>query len=176
MSTNDIESELSYAYLHAVAAMAGMSVQPGTRHDDNDGVDATLTYLGPTDHPYFTRVSLAIQLKATVAATGNLPYHHSYFLQGTKRYNKLRKKDSPNAKFLVVLFLPDDHTQWLTCTSEQLVLKKAAYWVNLYGAEESDNETGVTVYLPKGNVLTPDSLLKLVNCAVTDTIPPYKKP
>lgn len=176
MNTNDIECELSYAYLHAVAAMAGMSVQPGTRHDDNDGVDAIVTYLGPTDHPHYTRWSLDIQLKATIAQTGNLPDHHSYFLQGTKRYNKLRKKDSLNGRFLVVLFLPDDHTAWLTCTSEQLVLKKAAYWVNLYGAEESDNGTGVTVYLPKANVLTPESLLKLVNWSVTDTIPPYQKP
>ena len=33
----EIESELSYAYLHAVAARAGMSCEVSGRHTDKDG-------------------------------------------------------------------------------------------------------------------------------------------
>ncbi len=43
LSSNDIESELSYAYLHAVASKAGASLQSATRHQDNRGIDAMLT-------------------------------------------------------------------------------------------------------------------------------------
>ena len=37
----NIESELSYAYLHAVASRAAMSCRDGNRHEDNNGIDAT---------------------------------------------------------------------------------------------------------------------------------------
>lgn len=38
--TNDIEAELSYAYLHAVASKAAVCCKAGNRHDDNAGIDA----------------------------------------------------------------------------------------------------------------------------------------
>ena len=40
LSPPNIESELSYAYLHAVASKAGMACNAGSRHEDNNGIDA----------------------------------------------------------------------------------------------------------------------------------------
>lgn len=174
--TTDIESELSYAYLHAVAAKAGMSCKFGDRHDDGAGVDAELTYRGNTSHPYIRHVQLNIQLKATVKDTGTYPDHFSYWLQGKKRYEKLRTNDSELYKILVVLLLPNNPNDWLNCTANELVMKNAAYWVCLYGASACANETGETVYLPKVNLLTPTELLKLVELAVNKNIPTYQKP
>ena len=42
MST-DVESELSYAYLHAVVANAGYECALSGRHSDNAGVDLVFT-------------------------------------------------------------------------------------------------------------------------------------
>ena len=42
MTENDIMAELSYAYLHAVAARAGFGCQAGSRIDDGASVDAIL--------------------------------------------------------------------------------------------------------------------------------------
>ncbi len=47
LSVQNIESELSYAYLHAVAAQAGVSCTQGSRHEDNHGIDARLLGLAP---------------------------------------------------------------------------------------------------------------------------------
>ena len=47
LSSQNIESELSYAYLHAVASHAGASCSVGSRHEDNTGVDARLVGWGP---------------------------------------------------------------------------------------------------------------------------------
>ena len=47
LSANNIEAELSYAYLHAVASKAGVGCKLGSRHDDNAGIDAELTGWGP---------------------------------------------------------------------------------------------------------------------------------
>jgi len=42
-SSLDIESELSYAYIHAVAAHAGMECCITGHHSDNRGIDARIT-------------------------------------------------------------------------------------------------------------------------------------
>jgi hypothetical protein len=67
LSSNDIESELSYAYIHAVAAASGMSCKVGDRHDDNHGVDARITaWLEPHGNDLI-EVDFNVQLKATIA-------------------------------------------------------------------------------------------------------------
>lgn len=43
LSEQNIEAELSYAYLHAVASRAGFSCEYRNRHLDGAGVDATIT-------------------------------------------------------------------------------------------------------------------------------------
>jgi hypothetical protein len=171
-----MESELSYAYLHAIAGKAGMSCKAGDRHDDGHGVDAEINYRGITSHAYLKHMQLNIQLKATIASPGNHPDFVSYFLSGLSRYEKLRTNDSHIYKILAVLFLPSDPTSWLTCTVDELILKKSAYWTCLYGAELSTNESGQTIYLPKSQLLTPDELIRLANLAVHKNVPNYQRP
>jgi hypothetical protein len=60
-----------------------------------------------------------------------------------------------------VLFLPEDPSQWLVHTEDGLVSKRCAYWVCLRGAAPCDNKTGQTVYIPRPNWLSHDSLRKL---------------
>ena len=66
----NIESELSYAYLHAVASKAGMACSVGSRHEDNNGVDATLTAWGPFNNGgYLTEVDIKVQMFTPQALT-----------------------------------------------------------------------------------------------------------
>jgi hypothetical protein len=46
LTDNNIEAELSYAYLHAVAAKNAMACRAGDRHEDNNGIDAQLSAWG----------------------------------------------------------------------------------------------------------------------------------
>ncbi len=41
---------------------------------------------------------------------------------------------------------------------EQLILRRCAYWVSLAGLPQSNNETAVTVSVPRTNVLTVQAL------------------
>lgn len=43
---NDIKSNLSFSYIHAVASRLGGSCQPTDKTADNMGVDARLTFQG----------------------------------------------------------------------------------------------------------------------------------
>ena len=162
LSPPNIESEMSYAYLHAVAAKAGMACSASNRHEDNNGIDATLTAWGPfIGGGYLTEVDIKVQLKATIAAPADSGANLSYFLSGVNRYNDLRTATVDAARILVVLFLPADAGEWLSHTADELALRKCAYWQSLRGAPDTSNGSGVTVHLPKAQMFTPQSLTDL---------------
>ncbi len=158
---NDVESELSYAYLHAVASKAGAACVNCNRHEDNRGVDAKITAWGPfpgSTGRDLEEVDLKIQLKATVATPTISGGHISYFLNGVNRYDDLRKEALATHRILVVMFMPANSADWLNISEDELVLKKCAYWVSLRGAPPSTNKSGETVYIPQAQIFNPDSL------------------
>ena len=162
LSPPNIESELSYAYLHAVASKAGMACSSGNRHEDNNGIDATLTAWGPfANGGYLTEVDIKVQLKATVAVPTDDGTNFSYFLSGVTRYDDLRTETVEAARILVVLFLPADAQEWLNHSEDQLALRKCAFWQSLRRAPATTNGSGATVYLPKAQMFTPQSLIDL---------------
>jgi len=176
LSSNDIEAELSYAYLHAVAAKAGVGCKVGSRHDDNSGIDAELTGWGPfPGGGYLEEVDLKIQLKATIKSPGTGGEHCSYSLQGIQRYDDLRNEALGTPRILVVLFLPNDPDQWLHHAEDALTLRRCAYWVSLRGAEPSDNQTAQTVYLPRTQRFDPDGLQILMARLSRNEVPRYRE-
>ena len=138
------EEALSKAYVHGVAAAAGYTTAD---YDyDRSGTDL-LVQGGGTLSPM-----LALQLKATVnfrplQATGGERF--SFQLKAAA-YEWLRR-DSLVPRLLVVLDLPRAEREWITITTEELVLRRCAYWLNLHGSPEvSANRP--TVHIPKSQV------------------------
>lgn len=175
---NNIESELSYAYLHAVASRAGMNCKVENRHGDDYGVDALVDYFDNIPNTYRTDVSLRVQLKATKNKGTETSTHIAYPFKFTKaeHFTRMCTDSGEPHRILAVLFLPDDPSAWLTCSPSELVLKNAAYWVCLYGADVPTTTTSKTIYLPKQNLLTPDSLVELCREIGQKNIPLYKQP
>jgi hypothetical protein len=163
LSLQNIEAELSYAYLHAVAATAGMSCAVSDRHLDNAGVDAAISandQFAPDS--VYTDLTLHVQLKATTKQPTEAKGRLSYFMHDVKRYDKLRTAKAVPPRVLVVLFLPVNLDEWVTWSIDRLVLQKCALWVSLRGANPSTNRTGETVYLPQNQVFSPDGLKDLM--------------
>jgi hypothetical protein len=158
----DIEAQLSYAYLHAVASHAGVACQEATRARDNAGIDATLHWIhdfGPAAK--LTEISLHIQLKATVQTPAQSDGKLSYFLRETEQYDRLRTDSAMPPRIMAVLFLPANHAEWLHYSPERLVLQHGAYWVSLVDAPPSMNKTGQTIRLPRTHQLSPSGLQDL---------------
>ena len=177
LSPPNIESELSYAYLHAVASKAGMACSPGSRHEDSNGIDASLTAWGPfADGGYLTEVNIKVQLKATIKDPVDDGTKLSYFLAGVNRYNDLRTETVDAARILVVLFLPVDAQDWLNQSPDELALRKCAYWQSLRGAPDTTNASGATVYLPKLQMFTPEGLTRLAARLSRRDFPVYPAP
>jgi len=132
LTRNDIEAELSYSYLHAVAARAGFGCEYAGRPSDNAGVDVYLRIkerlAADSIHSNFP---IEVQLKATSKAPALEAARYSYWLDDIKRYDELRESSAPMPKLLVVLFLPEDAKRWLEHSEEALIARRCAYWVSL---------------------------------------------
>jgi hypothetical protein len=171
LSSQNIESELSYAYIHAVAAAAGAECNCTGRHSDNAGVDAKLTGWGPFDVPTLRQeVDINVQLKATTKSPVLIQSKLSYSFSGIAKYDDLRSDQVSTPRILVVLFLPQDQSAWIEHSFDALSLKKCAYWVSLRGAPPSTNATSQTIYLPETQRFDRDGLRRLFaeigNCNV----------
>lgn len=161
LSTQNIESELSYAYLHAIASRAGIICEKSGRHSDDAGVDAVLRVKGKlAEDSILTQFPVEVQLKATkrVPYENNSRYSHSI---NVKNYNELRSTNTGAPQLLIVLFLPEDAENWLTHSEEYLVARRCAYWVSLRGAPATDQDS-ITVFIPRANMLSVEVLMKLM--------------
>jgi hypothetical protein len=178
LSLNDVESELSYAYLHAVASAAAASCSWTGRHEDNAGVDAKIVGWGPFPNGgYRQEVDLKVQLKATAATPAIFSGCLSYNLKGVSRYNDLRSDAVSTPRILVVLFLPGtSECDWITHTNDALSLHKCAYWASLRGAPESPNKSGQTIYLPQSQRFDVGGLRNLFSMISRQEAPHYQPP
>ena len=71
--------------------------------------------------------------------------------------------ETQTPRLLFVLDLPEEEDQWLTITEDELVLRRQAFWLNLRGSEATENQTSVTVSIPRENVFDINSLRVLMD-------------
>jgi hypothetical protein len=156
---NDIKEELSYAYIHTLAARAGFSCDRPAK--DRQSMDVIVHSEGPVCQDFqFHQAQLGLQLKATACApptTGQIS-----FALPINNYNDLRRLQVI-PRLLVVFLMPLESDQWVDHQIEEhLLSRRCAYYLNLCGAPPVDNETNRTVHVPRGNVLTVESLTELM--------------
>jgi hypothetical protein len=155
LSSQNVEAELSYAYLHAVASRAGFGCEYAGRHLDDAGVDAVVSENGRflAADSVLGSFALHVQLKATAAVPSEHDGNFSYRLT-LPHYNKLKETRIGIPRVLVVLFLPNNPADWLLHSEDGLIARRCAYWVSLYGAPESTNESYQTVRIPRAQALS----------------------
>lgn len=107
LTRNQIEAELSLAYLQAVAAVETFAVD--IPHVDSDSVDAVISGKGKIDSASLRHSPrIEVQLKASVNAhpngNGDIPFDLTL-----KNYDDLRA-DTLLPRLLILLVLPEEHT------------------------------------------------------------------
>ena len=148
----DQKEGLSLAYVKALAARAGFST--AVPEPDRDSVDVRIMAGGPR------RPALDLQLKATADLAEAQDGFRRFRLR-IKNYDDLRV-ETQTPRLLVVLDLPPEEAQWMTVTTEELVLRRRAYWMSLQGHEEVVRQETVTVRIPEGNVFDVATLQTLM--------------
>ncbi len=163
LSEQNIEAELSYAYLHAVATRAGFACEIASRHLDGAGVDAEIHEDGRLLAPdsQLQAFTLHVQLKATRVEPVVQDNRFSFSLP-VRQYDRLRQVRLAIPRLLVILFLPENPVEWLHHTEDGLVARRCAYWVSLRGAPDSPNEATQTIYVPRRQQLSPEGLTEIM--------------
>jgi hypothetical protein len=154
MTENEQKQQLSFAYVHAVAARAGFACdRPSV---DDDSVDAVIGASGLVNGRSLIRSPrVEIQLKAT--SQDILHEDHLAFSLPVKNYDDLRGETLvPRA--LVVLHLPADPQEWLEQSEDELIARRCAYWVSLHGRPDPSSRQNVTVRLPRKNLFSVENL------------------
>jgi hypothetical protein len=160
LAGTDREEQLSLAYVHAVAAAACYVV--AARNLDRDGIDIQIQAGGDM------RPCLDIQIKATV----NLgPAQNGVFRYPLKKRNyDLLLLEVMVPRILVVLELPKNEREWVNVTSEQLILRRCAWWTSLVGQPETKNKESVTVSIQNDRRFDVDGLQTLMERARTGSV------
>lgn len=131
------KERLSVSWLAAMASVAGLACDEPK--SDTDSIDLTLSARGPL------RPKLDVQMKATTNADirdGDLSFRLS-----RKNYDDLRARRTVPL-ILVVVELPKQDSEWMDFRTEELLLRRRAWWASLRGAEEISTETR-TVVVPR---------------------------
>lgn len=151
---SDIGEQLSYAYVHAIASKAGFSFE--RRNIDKDSIDASIHAKGKlVSNSVWTSPCIELQAKSTTNC--DIDGNYFKFPLSLKNYNDL-KNDRLVPTILVVLFLPQNVDEWLVHNEEMLIARKCAYWISLKDKPETQNESSVTIKIPKVNIFSPSSL------------------
>lgn len=156
LTVPDQKEGLSLLYIKALATRAGFATS--VPEPDRDSVDLRIHAGGPR------RPNLDFQVKATVDLGGPRAGFRRFRLS-VKNYDDLRIPTRV-PRFLMVLDLPKDESQWMTVTAEELVLRRCAYWLSLQeGHDEGVDQKKVTVRIPERQILDVETLQALMERA-----------
>jgi Domain of unknown function (DUF4365) len=154
MSLNTQKEDFSYAYIYAVASSVGYSLQAATRRLDDSGIDATITVPGKINSRRLPRFD--VQIKST--SRNILNSESIKFRLTAKNYDELRENDPFVPQLLIVVLIPSDINNWLSQTEESLCLKRCAYWFSLRGRPPLDQQSTITIEIPRQNIFSPNAL------------------
>jgi hypothetical protein len=105
---------------------------------------------------------LALQLKATVNLRALRAESGQVFSFPLKSENhEWLRDDSQVPRLLVVLDMPREEREWTTISTDELVLRRCAYWLNLHGVPQT-TANRPTVHIPKSQVFDVPGLQRLM--------------
>lgn len=158
MHIDQCKEQFSIAHTRAVASAAGYSVaEPAV---DDDSID--LMIAGRGGHGTLRSPRLEIQLKCT-SKQSYLKPGYLHFPLSKKNYDDLQGIDFAVPRILVVMFVPDDRTNWLNQSQHELRMLHCSYWVSLRLSLPSTNKASITVHLPRTNMFTVDQLRAMMH-------------
>jgi hypothetical protein len=153
------QEALSRAYIHAIAARAGLGTSIPT---PDYGIDLTLHGIAILGRRRIeSSYKLDVQAKCTTLASREVD-HVRYDL-ARKDYDCLRLVGAGTPRILVVLVLPAREADWVTQTEEELVLRRCAYWLPLKGQPPRRNRRAVRVRIPFSNRFSVEGLQSLMD-------------
>lgn len=154
------KEEFNSAYIYALAAHAGLNRV--TSAVDDDSIDVGFRSKG-----YTGRVNrsphIEFQLKCTAQDLVNGGVIR--FPLSRKNYDDLRGDDFVYPRYLAVLLVPLNCSDWIVDHSEHIALHNNCYWLSLRNAPPTTNKTSIVVEIPLSQRLTSSTLKAMIDKA-----------
>lgn len=158
MTTSLIKENLSKKYIEIIAHRNGCSI---SKTENDHGVDLTvnqvLRKMTGMKYRYFqTGRCIDIQLKSTTLKNIEEDEIYIKYDLEVKNYNDLidRKNENLIPLILILFILPDEETEWVNVSENELVLKKCAYWYYPEGNVCSENSSTQRIHIKKDNIIS----------------------
>ncbi|MGW4011537.1 DUF4365 domain-containing protein [Streptomyces sp. NPDC004763] len=145
-------------FIRMLATAANLDVTRKER--DRVGVDWQLGYAGRRG----TRRYPAIEAQVKCTSSPVIDDDHIRYSLKLKNYNQLAGPDYEMPRFLFLVLAATDPHAWVHATEERLRVSHAAFWLCLHDKKPVELDGNIsasttrTVYIPRTNLLTADSL------------------
>jgi len=155
---NFIKEKISIAYVNAISTIKSFSMEIISA--DFDSVDVSIRGKRKlVEESIWESPIIDLQLKAT--SKPKIIKENIHFDLPVKNYNDLIG-NTATPRLLIVLVLPESKEEWVEHTLEYLMIKKCAYYLNLFGMPPTKNDAKVTVHIPLKNIFSPETLYNLM--------------
>jgi len=149
ISTQHIEESLSLSYVNAVVSKTGQIFNVITR---DYGVDGSVRRVDSINGDL---IDMGAVFDCQLKASKNWSENETEIIYDIKAdaYNRLvaRRKNSTLPCFLIFMCLPEDESEWLCITENELILKRSCYYYQVPG-EHTQNTSSVRIKIPKINL------------------------
>ena len=149
------------SYVYLLASAAGLTA--GKQNLDVDGVDWLFAYPGPKG----TKRSPKLEIQVKTTSSPEQEGEYWKYRLSVKRFNKIAGSGFDTPRFFGLVIAPKNPDDYAVCGPDSLIASHAAYWISfaerepLSETEEAAQSIGFLV--PKKNLLTPQSLLRLID-------------
>jgi len=159
MDAGKRKEQFNIAYVHAMAAQAGLN--PSQLMVDDDSIDIQLSGKGFTGLLRNPMVQLQLKCTSQNLVSGNV----IKFPLSRKNFDDLRGGNVICPRYLVVLLVPEDDGLWVEHHGSHMTLHNTCYWLSLRDYPSTSNNSSVTVEIPLTQRLTTTSLRHLLTLA-----------
>lgn len=167
LDANNHQGKFGEDYVRVLASAAGLIV--GSYDLDHDGIDLSLRRPGRVRDVVSPLIEVQVKSSATLRRTSS---GEAWTFNGLNevQYNKLAGQDFVVPRFLFLIAVPQRADQYAQFTPEDMRLRHLGYFLSLRSqapVAQPDRSRHRSVRVPLGNVLTVESLLRLVHPDLT---------
>lgn len=169
ISKNHVEESISLAHVYAIAGKARMIIE---KPNFDYGVDGRFASVVKYKNKLIQDgVTLPFQLKATKTIKDTDPNSDSVpYSMKREAYDRLWQRNNNGfdlPQILLVCQLATEEKHWVSSEIHQLTLQKCCYFHKFLNMPEAPST--LTIFLERKNLLTPDSLIELLDSVKNKT-------
>ena len=150
--------QFSRAYVSAVAAAARVNVF--NYAVDADSIDIGFAVRSVAGQPQSPRLEAQLKCCSLSLKQNKSKTARRYSLKAKNHSELVGNHYVP--RILIVVLVPPLPTDWLSQSTDELVLRKCGYWTSLRSQPERDNDSSVNIDLPLDQIFTPNALVSLL--------------